>query len=159
MLFKDSKQGYPIYILDKANVKVIQGKVISVSAPRVQPSQMGIYPQTTSLVVDVTMESEGTTKTYTIPETSSLTYAGSLVLSTDKDGILREVQAMKSASEDALAKIGEHRNTLEQCNKVLEELDTTFAEKRKQDERIGSIETEVRSIGRQLRDFIEQFNK
>lgn len=160
MLFKDTKQGYPVYLLDKEQVRATQGKVVSVSQPRVQAPQVGVYPQnplTTSLVVDVTIEADGQTKTYTIPETSSLTYAGQLALSTDKECILREVQALKTASEEALGKMESHKTTIEHCNEVLEEWDTTFAEKRRQDERITGIETAVQNIGKQLKDFIEQF--
>lgn len=159
MLFKDTKAGYPVYLLDKEQTKATQGKVISVSAPRVQTPQGTTFAPslTASLVVDVTIEAEGTTRTYTIPETSALAYAGLLVLSTDKEGILREVQALKTASEDALSKIAKHEQTIAGCNKVLEEWDTAFAEKRKTDERITGIETAVQNIGKQLKDFIDQF--
>lgn len=115
MLFKDTKQGYPVYLLDKEQVRATQGKVVSVSQPRVQAPQVGVYPQnplTTSLVVDVTIEADGQTKTYTIPETSSLTYAGQLALSIDKECILREVQALKTASEEALGKMDTTRRPL-----------------------------------------------
>lgn len=160
MLFKDTKAGYPIYLLDKDGVKATQGKVVSVSTPRVQTPQVGAFPQNplaASLVVDVTIEADGTTRTYTIPETSTITYAGNIALSTEKESILREVQALKTASEEALSKVEAHRQTIENCNKVLEEWDTTFAEKRRQDERISGIETAVQNIGKQLKDFIEQF--
>lgn len=159
MLFKDTKAGYPVYLLDKEQTKATQGKVISVSAPRVQTPQGTTFAPslTASLVVDVTIEAEGTTRTYTIPETSALVYAGLLVLSTDKEGILREVQALKTASEEALSKIAKHEQTIAGCNKVLEEWDTAFAEKRKTDERITGIETAVQNIGKQLKDFIDQF--
>nr|DAH23874.1 MAG TPA: hypothetical protein [Bacteriophage sp.] len=36
------------------------------------------------MVIDVTIESNGKTATYTIPENLSVTYAGDIVLSTDK---------------------------------------------------------------------------
>lgn len=159
MLFKDTKAGYPVYLLDKEQTKATQGKVISVSAPRVQTPQGTTFAPSlsASLVVDVTIEAEGTTRTYTIPETSALAYAGQLILSTDKEGILREVQALKTASEEALSKIAKHEQTIAGCNKVLEEWDTAFAEKRKTDERITGIETAVQNIGKQLKDFIDQF--
>lgn len=159
MLFKDLKSGYPVYFLDKGTTKYYQGKVISVAVPRYDSSQIGISQQTTSLVVDVTIEADGTTRTYTIPETSTLTYAANLVLSTDKEGIIREVEAMKNASEEALTKVEQHKETVTKCNALLEDLNPAFAEKRAQDKRIESIESEVRSLGNIVKDFINEFKK
>lgn len=68
MLFKDLKAGYPVYILDKNETKYYQGKVISVAVPRYDSSQIGISQQATSLVVDITIEANGATRTYTIPK-------------------------------------------------------------------------------------------
>lgn len=102
MLFKDTKQGYPVYLLDRENVRAYSGKVVSVSVPRLQQPPIGTMPQlgiTNQMVVDVTIESDGATRTYSIPESSCLTYAGTLVLSTDREGIIREVEAIKSQSE------------------------------------------------------------
>ena len=159
MLFKDLKAGYPVYFLDKNETKYYQGKVISVAVPRYDNSQLGLSQQTTSLVVDITIEANGATRTDTIPETSTLTYAANIVLSTDKDGIVREVEAMKSASEEALAKVEQHKETLTKCSELLEELNPAFAEKRAQDKRIESIESEVRSLGNIVKDFINEFKK
>lgn len=159
MLFKDLKAGYPVYFLDKNETKYYQGKVISVAVPRYDSSQIGISQQATSLVVDITIEANGATRTYTIPETSTLTYAANIVLSTDKDGIVREVEAMKSASEEALAKVEIHKQTVTNCNQLLEDLNPAFAEKRAQDKRIEGIENEVKSLGAVLRDFINEFKK
>lgn len=159
MLFKDLKAGYPVYFLDKNETKYYQGKVISVAVPRYDSSQIGISQQATSLVVDITIEANGATRTYTIPETSTLTYAANIVLSTDKDGIVREVEAMKSASEEALAKVEIHKQTVINCNQLLEDLNPAFAEKRAQDKRIEGIENEVKSLGAVLRDFINEFKK
>lgn len=160
MLFKDIKQGYPIYFLDKENVKYYQGKVVSVAVPRYNNQVGATYgTQPTGLVVDVTIEAEGATKTYTIPETSTITYAGNLVLSTDKEGILREVEAIKTASEDALSQVERHNQVVTNCSQLLEELNPAFAEKRAQDKRIEGIENEVKSLGAVLRDFINEFKK
>ncbi len=155
MLFKDIKPGYPIYFLDKESVRSYQGKVVSVAMPRYDaPRFNASLPMPTGMVVDVTIDSEGQTRTYTIPESSSVTYAGQLVLSTDKDGLLREVEALKAASGEALAKVDRHRTVVENCNTLIEELNPAFAEKREQDRRIEGIETEVRNISQQLREFL-----
>lgn len=159
MLFKDIKTGYPVYFLDKNDTTFYQGKVVSVAVPRYDTPQPFSQGQQNGLVVDVTIEANGTTKTYTIPETATVTYAANLILSTDKEGLLREVEAMKSASEQALSQVDKHKNTIDKCNALLEELNPAFAEKRAQDKRIEGIENEVKSLGAVLRDFINEFKK
>ncbi len=160
MQFKDTKPGYPVHFLDKESMHHYQGKVISASAPRYDAPRFNAQaPMPTGTVVDITIDAEGQTRTYTIPESSSVTYAGQLVLSTDKDGILREVEALKSASEEALSKVDRHRTIVENCNTLIEELNPAFAEKREQDRRIEGIENEVRNISQQLREFIKEFKQ
>lgn len=81
------------------------------------------------------------------------------MLSTDKEGILREVEALKAASEEALSQVERHKQAVTNCNQLLEELNPAFAEKRAQDKRIEGIENEVKSLGAVLRDFINEFKK
>lgn len=158
MLFKDLKKSYPVFFFDRDAVRYYQGKVVSIAVPRYDAPNFGTQPQG-GLVVDVTIEADGATRTYTIPEASSLTYAANLVLSTDKDGIIREVEAIKSASEEALAQVDKHKDAVAKCEKLLEELNPVFAEKKAQDKRIEGIETEVKSLGALVRDFINEFRK
>lgn len=152
------KPGYPVFFFDKGTVRAYQGKVVSVAVPRYDAPKFGAPAQPSAgMVVDVTIEADGQTKTYTIPETASVTYAGDLVLSSDKDGILREAEAMKGSAEEALAKVDAHRAAIEKCDTILEEWNPTFAEKREQDRRIEGIETEVKTLGQQLREFMNTF--
>lgn len=160
MLFKDLKAGYPVYILNKKDgIKASQGKAISVSNPYFpqvqmnQPSSM----QTMQMVVDVTIEDSGVTHTYSIPETLSVTYASGLVLSTDRDGILRDVEALKSQSAEVLASVETHKATVAECERILEEWNPAFAEKKEQDKRISGLESKVEGIGKMLSDFINEF--
>lgn len=50
------------------------------------------------MMVDVTIEVEGRTAVYTIPENLVVTYASNIVLSTDREGIAREVETAKATA-------------------------------------------------------------
>lgn len=96
LLFKDIKQNYPVYILDTQEFSLIQGKATQVSFPRLEMNQK---TGKTEMVVDVTIEANGKMATYAIPESHSVTYAGHLVLSTEKSGLTSEVEAQKANAE------------------------------------------------------------
>lgn len=162
MLFKDLKPGYPVFLLRKGDeIKALQGKAIKVSDPYFPPAQIGQMPSmsTAQRVVDVTLEADGVTNTYSIPETLSVTYANNVVLSTDREGILRDVEAMKGQSEEVVRSVERHRSIIEGCEKILEEWNPAFAEKKEQDKRISVIESEVKGMKKMLTDFINEFKK
>lgn len=75
MLFKDIKQNYPVYILNKQDLSLIQGKAVQVPFPRIEMNQK---TGKTEMVIDITIEANGKTATYIIPENLSVTYAGDL---------------------------------------------------------------------------------
>lgn len=160
MLFKEMKPGYPVYFLDKENVKAYQGKVVSVAVPRYDAPKFGQIAQPqTGMVVDVTIEANGEAKTYTIPEATSVAYAGMVVLSSDKDGILREVEALKSEAEATLSKMETAKANIGRCDAILEEWNPQIAEKRENERRIEGIENEVKSLGQMVREFINEFKR
>ena len=165
------KPGYPVYLLQKGDeIKAMQGKTVKVSDPYFPPAQIGQMPSpsmnTSQRFVDVTLEAEGITNTYSIPETLSVSYANNLVLSTDKEGILRDVEAMKSQSEEVLRSVEKHKAVISGCEKILEEWNPAFAEKKEQDKRITGIENEVKGmrgefkeLSRMFADFVNEFKK
>lgn len=61
------------------------------------------------MVVDVTIEANSKTATYSIPENLSVTYAGDVVLSTDKQGLMAEVEQMKNTAEKILESVPNRR--------------------------------------------------
>lgn len=159
MLFKDMKPGYPVYLLDKDAVKAATGKIVNVGQPHFPNTMNGNLGQTAQMFVDVTVEADGQTHTYSIPDTLAVTYAGTLVLSTDREGILRDVEAMKTRSEEALKDVDKHKATIGQCERILEEWNPAFAEKKRQDERISGLENEVKGLGTMLREFIGEMKR
>ena len=159
MLFKDIKQNYPVYILDKQDLSVIQGKATSVSFPR-----MDMNPKIgkTEMVVDVTIEVNGKTGTYAIPENLSVTYAGNLVLSTDKQGLSGEIEAMKNNAEQILASVDRQKEILNKTSSLLAELNPVYREKQETEKRFGVIETQVSEVKKsvdEIKDLVTSFLK
>ena len=160
MLFKELKQNYPVYILDKQAVTFTQGKVISVSLPRmnVGSGTMPMMPTSspTAMLVDVTIEADGRTATYSIPENTAVTYAGSTVLSTDREGISREIEAMRTTAEQVLSSVDKQKQILDKTQSLLAELNPAYKEKKETDERFNRIEGDVSEMKSMVRDLLNK---
>lgn len=154
MLFKDLKIGYPVYIFHKDGEKrITQGKVTAIS-----PSRLPQTPslQTMQMVVDVTIDDGGSSRTYAIPDNSSVTYSNGLVLSTDREGVIREVEILRNQCADELAKIDEYRKSVSECEKILAEWNPVFREKRETEERFFKLETSMSDLKSMMSGLIKE---
>lgn len=156
MLFKDLKIGYQVYILHKGeNIRVDVGKVTAMSPPRF-PQTQGNF-QAMQMVVDVTIEENGASKTYTTPDSLSVTYAGNeLVIATEREGILREIETIKAHNEDELSKVSARRAIVTKCEKILTEWNPLFKEKRENEERFAKLETSMTDLKSMLSGLIKE---
>ena len=161
MLFKDIKQNYPVYILDKQEFCIIQGKATAVSFPRVEMNQK---TGRSEMVVDVTVEANGKTATYAIPENLSVTYAGNIVLSTDKQGLTGEVEAMVASADQVIASVTHAQKIKDKAPAILADLNPVYREKQETEQRLGKIEGSIsemkglmQSQQKMLEDFIKKF--
>lgn len=154
MLFKDLKIGYPVYIFHKDGEKrITQGKVTAIS-----PSRLPQTPslQTMQMVVDVTIDDGGSSRTYAIPDNSSVTYSNGLVLSTDREGVIREVEILRNQCAEELAKIDEYRKSVSECEKILTEWNPAFREKRETEERFSKLETSMSDLKSMMSGLIKE---
>ena len=88
MTFKDIKTNNTVFILDKNNLKVIQAKVINASQPKIDMSKPNSCMSGTTLIVDIDLNIEGKTVSYSIPENLDITYTNTgLVLAIDPNKI------------------------------------------------------------------------
>lgn len=154
MIFRDIKQGYPVYILNKLELTISQGKVASAGFPRLDTNPM---TGKTEMVVDVTVDDgSGKTGSYVIPEGLSVTYAGDLVLSTEKSGLSGEVEAMRSAAEQALASVDRQREIVDKAGALLSELNPAYREKAENDRRFDALEGSVGELKGLVRSLIDK---
>lgn len=140
MLFKELKGNYPIFLLDRATLKFEQAKVMNV-----QPNYQSVNMN--RIEVNVTIQNkEGKQNTYAVADSEQSAYAGNLFISTSKDCIINEMNALKNASEEVLSKVEEHKQTVEKCKELLAELDTTFRDQQRTNERLDQMENKLDEI-------------
>lgn len=156
LLFKDIKQNNPVFMLNTQEMEMMQGKVTQVSFPRWETNQKVGQP---AMVVDVTIESNGKTATYTIPEGLSVTYAGSIVLSTEKSGLLNEVETQKANAEQVLASAEKAKMVIEKAPALLAELNPAYKEKQETEQRFGKIEKSITNMTDMMSKILEKLDK
>ncbi len=146
-MFSDLKKGFQVHALDTNSVpKYGIGKVIAVSEPRYLTPQPGNYQQIQSRVIDLTVELDGETKTYTVPESQSVAKAMGITLSTGIEPIMNELNAIKQTSKEIIESVDSHREKMEACEKILEDVNPAFKQTREQDRKIAGIEDKVNGL-------------
>jgi hypothetical protein len=156
MYFKDLKQNYPVYILDKQTLTLTQGKAVAVGFPRME---MNPAAGKSGMVVDVSIVADGKTANYVIPENLSVTYAGNLVLSVDRQGLAGEVESMKVTAEQAIASVEQQKQILEKSTTLLAELNPTYREKQETEQRFSKIEASMGELKDMLSRLVNQPSK
>lgn len=139
-MFRDLKQNQIVYLLRRNDgLHVSEGKVISVSPPHIDPTKIGSVNQ---MLIDVTIEENGKTKMFQIPDNLSVAYCDNneLTISSDRDCFVREVESIKS---QALDSVDINKATIQQADKILSEYSPAFKEKRESDERLSRMENTI----------------
>lgn len=182
ILFKDLTVGSPVYALIKADsqLKYEEGTIVSIGQQRTEmpPMQPNAFPMpnnmpTTKAVVDVTYCVAGKNFTDAVEVTSymfSTEKTGAITLvTTDKEPIIRELNATLKRSEDYLrnveTEVPKNKKRIEDCKALISQLDTKFAEKQEMENRIKSLEESNKKLGEGmaennslLKKLIEKFN-
>lgn len=165
MTFKDIKKGFTVYILHKSDdgVKASQGKVVDVAGPHLPANAFN--PNFTSaqltqmqqMVMDIVVEENGSKTSYAIPDTLSVTYADNIVIATDRDGLIREVQAMFDHSDEQIKAMPRLEKMKKDCTAILETWDNSFRERRDNDNRFKGLETRIGGLEDKLDLLIKKF--
>lgn len=155
--WQDVKQNYSVYILNKQDITITDGKVISVGFPHLDLSTKPAMGQS-QMVVDVTIEANSKTATYSIPENLSVTYAGDVVLSTDKQGLMAEVEQMKNTAEKILESVPKQKEVVDKTTVLLSELNPVYKEKKETEQRFSKIEESISRMESTVNNFINSFN-
>lgn len=150
MLFKDLKSGYPIYIFDRDKVTFTQTKVLSVNPPHFDNH----YGNPTEMVVDVTIE--GMPKPYTFKENTDTGYLNNLVITTERDKALLEVENLQTQSEQAWNKRDTYKEIADKCAQIRAEFSPAFKEKKETEERFSKLEGSVSELKDMIKGLVKE---
>ena len=147
MTFKDIKQNNTVFILDKNNLKVISAKVINASQPKVDMSKPNSCMSGTTLIVDIDLNIEGKTVSYSIPENLEITYTNTgLVLAIDPNKLVNEVNSLHREAKDQLAKKEYYEEVIKKTPDLMAELNPQLKEKQETDRRLNLMESSISTM-------------
>lgn len=147
MTFKDIKQNNTVFILDKNNLKVISAKVINASQPKIDMSKPNSCMSGTTLIVDIDLNIEGKTVSYSIPENLEITYTNTgLVLAIDPNKLVNEVNSLHREAKDQLAKKEYYEEVIKKTPDLMAELNPQLKEKQETDRRLNTMESSISTM-------------
>lgn len=147
MTFKDIKQNNTVFILDKNNLKVISAKVINASQPKVDMSKPNSCMSGTTLIVEIDLNIEGKTVSYSIPENLEITYTNTgLVLAIDPNKLVNEVNSLHREAKDQLAKKEYYEEVIKKTPDLMAELNPQLKEKQETDRRLNMMESSISTM-------------
>lgn len=146
MQFKDVNPGQKVYILDQSNVTVAEAQVINRGFPYAPKTNNWSPSSDQSRVVDVTLEVEGKQATYAIPENSSITYAGDLTLTTDRNLLGQAIESLTNSLDKVIRDIPKYKANYEKAKKLRMDFDPSFKKDQEYENRFTKIEAQNNKI-------------
>lgn len=151
MNFKDLKAGHEVYAVDLNKVEVYSGKVVNApTLPHTDP-KFGIA----QLVVDVTIDVNGESKTYVLPADTDSAYPQNMVVTTNRDVVLREIESKKNTCQQGLSMKDYYEECIGRCDKIIADYNPAFKEKQENEARFAAIEKGQAEIMAMLKKLTE----
>ena len=156
MNFKELKKGFPVYILNKDTIEYCQGKVNQDATPPRIGTIIG-----SSMIVDVSIESEGQVKIWTLPADQSLAEMQSdanIVIATDKAALVSILKSIESECNTYLEGVDGRKQKLEVAKNLIAELDVVYKQQQQTEERFVRIEQSIGGIESTLSKILKAVN-
>ena len=159
-MFQSLRVNSQFFILHKdANPYVETGTVVNVSAPQVKyplPQNIG-QPQ--EMVVDVTININGTNQTYQkLPanqDVADFGTVGNIVVATSRDALSSEIVGLKKRSSDIVESVEYHRGLITSYDSILQQLNPEYREKQQQQAEINELKTQLGQMSQSMTELME----
>lgn len=155
-MFSALRQGSLIYILRKGEKPTLQiGTVTAVTDPKPKMGTMPVYGQMQPTTVNITAKVGDNSLSFENLDSGAviMNYANeNTIVSTNRDAMNSEVDAMLRQSRQILDSVPYHENVLRSCDVILRELNPQFAKEKEQEEKIAGLENKVSGMENTLED-------
>lgn len=150
-MFQSLRPNNQIYILKKDVPSLEVGSVVSVSNPIPKyPTNFG-QPQET--ILDLVVKINGQDVPFQkIPANLDIADFGTsgVVIADNRNAMNSEIASLKQKSKDILNSIDYHKKVVENCDKMLSDLNPEFAEKQAQQAEINALKLQVSDLSKNI---------
>ena len=153
-MFKDLRNGSPIFILDRKEITVTQGTIVNNPVSRFD-SHFGIQ----KMVVDIEVEISGSKQSYVVEDSLSSSYFGDKMITCSKESIVAELDSICSTSQAALKMVPYHQEAIPKCEALKREYSTEYRERTEANERMTKLENKLDDITKSLQRLFESNQK
>ena len=153
-MFSALSQGSSIYLLDKtSSPKFVIGEVVGVTQPKYNFNQA---------TVDLKVKVDDSIQEFNnLPSINNIvTYnSGKVIISETKQGIQNEVETILTNSRNILDNIDTYKQNVEDCEKILKQLNPQFAKDKERDDRLHNLENRFDGVESKLDKIFELIKK
>lgn len=158
-MFSNLRINSQIYLLHKDNVTLDVGTVTNITQPVPKfPVTNFINPQ--EYVVDLTIKVKDSDITLQkLPANLDIAdqgINGNLVITTSKEAMNAEIESLKQRSVNIINSIDCHKNIIQECDKLLQELNPEYAEQRLQKQEIDNLKTQMSEMMSSMKELMIQ---
>lgn len=155
-MLSNLRPGTPVFVVFKNGPRVATAKVAQLSSQyppqfNFQMPQAGINNM--SPMFDLTLEMDGKTELFQrIPANVSIAEFPDkgIILSETRDGVLNEINAMRSQAASELEKRGFYESTVANCDQIILELHPELKREREQSAKISQLEERLAGMSDQI---------
>ena len=152
-MLSNLRAGTPVYVLYKNEPRFAVAKVSQVSN---QYPNLG-YQQPlipgNNVAVDIMIEVDGKTETYQrIPLNSTIAEFPDkgVLISETREGIINEVNAIRSASQTAIDQVEAHKRVIASCDQLLFDLNPQLKKDQEQAQEIATLKQQLAGMSDQI---------
>ena len=142
MLFKELKTGYPLYILNTNTMEVGTGTVTFVGQPHVTQDRKKLSKGQLQMVIDVTANFSGTSRTIELSDSLSQTMSddGILLITPNQEDVANGMRMIKARCEEYIRNEEHYKDIIKKCDEQLPNFDPMFRQSVANEERFTKIE-------------------
>ena len=142
MIFKDLKQGFPLYVLNVNTMDVGTGTVSRVAGPHITNDKRKLANGQLMMVVDVSATMGNNTLNFELQENASNTMSddGQFLISPNQEDIANGIRMVKTRCEEYIRNEQHYKELIKKCDALLPQVDPLYRQ---------SIDNEARFTGMQ----------
>lgn len=147
------RPGTPVYVLYKNEPRFAVAKVSQVSNQYPNIGYQQPLVPGNNVAVDIAIDVDGKTETYQrIPLNSSVAEfpEKGVLISETRDGIINEVNAIRSASQTAIDQVEAHKKVIAACDQLLVDLNPQLKKEKEQATEIANLKQQLAGMSEQI---------